>query len=176
MSIRPARCRRDRLLLLHRCCSPKPGLHRLRDAFRNTGSAMLSIRARARQWPCSLPTCAAADSCPEKNKHSRRAPVERHAFREGKRGHPSMQEMPGPALLDMKWFGLYAYSASARRNYNKRHGEAFARKYSSRPRMIGLTEARIQKHAASWLPHDLAMLQGTAAASNLLPDLNHSER
>ena len=131
--IRPARCRRDRLLLLHRCCSPKPELHRLTDAFRYTGSAILSTRARARQWPCSLPTRAAAGSCPENNKHSRRAPVERQAFREGKRGHPSMQEMPGPTLLDMKWFGLYAHSASARRNYNKRHGEAFARKYSPGP-------------------------------------------
>ena len=139
-------------------------------------SDLLQHRLAWRQWLCSLPTRAAAGSYPENQKHSRRAPVERQAFREGKRGHPSMQEMPGPALLDMKWFGLYAYSASARRNYNKRHGEAFARKYSSRPRMIGLTEARIQKHAASWLPHDLAMLQGTAAASNLLPDLNHSER
>ena len=85
---RPARCRRDRLLLLHQCCSPKPELHRLTDAFRNTGSAILSIRARARQWPCSLPTRAAAGSCPEDNKNSRRAPVERQAFREGKRGNP----------------------------------------------------------------------------------------
>ena len=70
------------------------------------------IRARARQWPYSLPRRAAAGSCPENNKHSRRAPVERQAFGEGKRGHPSVQEMPGPALLDMKWFGLYAQSAS----------------------------------------------------------------
>ena len=101
-------------------------------------SDLLQHRLAWRQWLCSLPTRAAAGSCPENNKHSRRAPVERQAFREGKRGHPSMQEMPGPALLDMKWFGLYAQSASARRNYNKRHGEAFARKYSPGPEWSGL--------------------------------------
>ena len=97
-------------------------------------------------------------------------------FQRREKGAPLYARDAWPSLVGHEVVRLVRPFGLSKAKLQQKAWRSFCAKISSRPRMIGLTEARIQKHAASWLPHDLAMLQGTAAASNLLPDLNHSER